>query len=267
MVSGSKNKKELVFAKDKKQGVLAVFAIFLIIGSAINLKNSMPERDTNGTSSLQEVSSTQNPGLNQNQQTDQQSLAQDAQDIFSQAINFQDKNSQNQNSSMNNNDGSDIEIITTPRNKGKMVAITVLDTGRADPFLPLGEAPFSTLHKNNKTAVSLPYLTPPPEILSVNSDAQNVMNTTISGILYDKHNPSAIINIEGTDYLVKKGDIINRYKILSIGQNQVLVQLGKNIYTAGVGELLSLTDLRSITANLDKKFGGNDITINTKKKG
>ncbi len=84
----------------------------------------------------------------------------------------------------------------------------------------------------------------------------------------DKYSPSAIINIEGSDYLVKRGDIINHYKVLYIGKNDVIVQLGKNIYKAGVGELLSPTDLNYNTiANLNKKFGGNNVQISVKKKG
>lgn len=156
-----------------------------------------------------------------------------------------------------------IDVMTRKKiNKGnqKMVMISVDNSGRQNPFVPASEIA--------SVPGSLPFLTPPPETLPIQSDAGKVMSTTISGILYDKFNPSAIINIEGTDYLVKKGDVINSYKILAIAKTQVIVQLGKNIYKAGVGELLTQTNMNYNTiANLNKKFGGNEVSINVKKKG
>lgn len=157
---------------------------------------------------------------------------------------------------------SDIEIITRRNNrsnKNKMVSVVVADSGRENPFMPVNEG---------VARGSFAYLPPPPETLPTNTDATKIMNTTISGILYDKYSPSAIINIEGSDYLVKRGDVINQYKILSIGKTQVVVRLGNNVYQAGVGELLTLANVNYNTiANLNKKFGGNDVSINVRKKG
>lgn len=159
-----------------------------------------------------------------------------------------------------------VDVLTKKRiSKGnqKMVLISVDNSGRQNPFLPAND--ISSLSPG---VSNLPFLAPPPETLQTQSDAGKVMTTTISGILYDKYNPSAIINIEGTDYLVKRGDVINSYKILLIGKTQVIVQLGKNVYKAGVGELLTQTDMNYNTvANLNKKFGGNEVSINVKKKG
>lgn len=190
---------------------------------------------------------------------------QDANNIYAKAVNIKEKLANKALMSVNPNN-SDVEIISAkkaPKKNIKMVDISVDNAGSTDPFVPFGEIKTSTGH-----VASLPsYLTAPPSNLSTDSDAGKVMSTTISGILYDKYNPSAIINIEGTDYLVKKGDIINSYKVLSIGRTQVVVQLGKNIYQAGVGELLSQTDLNYNTiANLNNKFGGNDVSISVKKK-
>ena len=75
--------------------------------------------------------------------------------------------------------------------------------------------------------------------------------------MYDKQNPSAILNIESSDYLVRSGDVVNGYKVLSISPQTVTVQLGANVYKAGVGELLATDGLQYNTiSNLDKKFGG-----------
>ena len=94
-------------------------------------------------------------------------------------------------------------------------------------------------------------------IVGENATAVKVMDTVVSGILFDKYSPSAILNIEGTDYLVKKGDTVNNYKILAIAQDSVTVQLGKNTYKAGIGEILTDGQLNhNNVSNLNKKFGG-----------
>ena len=100
-------------------------------------------------------------------------------------------------------------------------------------------------------------LVEPPEQINSNSDAARVMDTIVSGILYDKYSPSAILNIEGNDYLVKKGDVINNYKVLNIMQNAVTVRLGKNVYTAGIGEILTEGNVNyNNVPNLSNRFGG-----------
>lgn len=273
MVSGSNNKKnKLVFAKDNKQAVLAVVSIIVFIGSMIHLKNSlnpnaaepvniepvkeniaqMPQENLNDNietvNSINQVNTKNNP-----------SLSQDAVDIYTKTVDLKNKVSRVMINVEENSKDNDVEIIPKGKTKGKQVTIAVEDTSCVNPFLPSG----SRMSVNP----SLAYLTPPPETLPVNNDASKVMNTTISGILYDPYSPSAIINIEGSDYLVKKGDVINNYRVLAINKTQVLVQLGKNIYQAGVGELLSLTDLTNVTANLDRKFGGNNVQIKVRKKG
>ena len=79
-----------------------------------------------------------------------------------------------------------------------------------------------------------------------------------SFIMYDKFNPSAILNISGSDYLVRTGDVINGYKILSIGKETVTVQYGSNVYKASVGELFTGEGINFNTvSNLNSKFGSN----------
>lgn len=100
-------------------------------------------------------------------------------------------------------------------------------------------------------------LVEPPEMVDEGSDAARVMDTVVSGILYDKYSPSAILNIEGNDYLVKKGDVVNNYKVVSILQDSVTVKLGSNVYKAGIGEILTEGSLNhNEVANLNNKFGG-----------
>ncbi len=286
MVSGQKKdsrvkkKGKLVLAKNKKQAYLALVILVLFFANSIYM----------GVKYLMEKNAQQNPPqanntIGQQQQNlesltnmprggaveggQNQNLSQDPNDIYSQTLNS--KAQQNgQNLTTPQGADEDIEIITkksaSPKSE-KMVLITVASSGRSNPFLPANE---------NVLPESLSYLTTPPETLPKDTDTSKIMTTTISGILYDKYSPSAIINIEGTDYLVKVGDIINHYKVLSIDKIQVIVKLGQNVYKAGVGELLSQTGLeqnnianldKNNVANLNKKFGGNTIPINVKKKG
>lgn len=273
-------KEELALAKDPKQLAIAIAVVLIFIGNSIYMiVKYVQEQNPQPMTAQNPQNMTPEQQLAQQQQQNLESLsqggetpagapnvAQDANDIYSQTMSLKGEESAVNNEAKRSvkDAESDIEII--PRKvirdrNGKMVKIVVDSSGRSNPFLPAAEnfVPSSTS--------SMPFLPPPPETLQVDSDAGKVMTTTISGILYDKYSPSAIINIEGVDYLVKKGDVVNKYKVLSIGKTQVLVQLGKNVYQAGVGELLSLTNLNFNTiANLNKKFGGNDVSVNVRKK-
>lgn len=275
-----KDKGKMIFAKDPKQAMAAVIVLVIFLGNGIymltkylmeqNAQNNTTQQAMNNPASqntegqsLDELSS-----LDQEQGTNPESINNDANNIYSETMRQrgeqvppQEQRGYQANAPVGAE--GDVEIMTrrAPQRRGstKMVSIVVTNTGRDNPFMPAGEG---------VSHGSFSYLPPPPETLPTNTDATKVMNTTISGILYDKYSPSAILNIEGADYLVKKGDIINHYRVLSIGRNNVIVQLGNNIYQAGVGELLTLTNLNYNTiANLNKKFGGNEVSINVRKKG
>lgn len=151
-----------------------------------------------------------------------------------------------------------VEVIANKNEK--MVALSVEDAGRANPFVPYGE---NTGIENSQKLTDLQVqklkydLIDPPQQAVADADAQKVLTTKVSGIMYDKQNPSAILNIESSDYLVRSGDVVNGYKVLSISPQTVTVQLGANVYKAGVGELLATDGLQYNTiSNLDKKFGG-----------
>lgn len=151
-------------------------------------------------------------------------------------------------------DDTEIEIVSEQSN-GKMVAMSVEDIGRKDPFLPESERLNSI--QSTPTSGSIDLL-PPPESLITDETATEVITTKVSGIMYDRYNPSAILNINNSDYLVRTGDIVNGYKILSITKEYVTVQNGANVYKAGVGELLTGEGVNFNTvSNLEKKFGGN----------
>lgn len=280
-IKKGKTPNKLVFAKDKKQAILAIVVVCIFLAKGVWMVIDYFIEQNKINSAQQTTLSPTDNNLSQQQQnlesmtgektpsslknTSNQNVTQEANNIYSQTVNVQ-KNTPNQNITTASSEG-DVEIIakkTALRKNNKLVEVDVTNLGRQNPFQPEGEVPFNSL---SKSTASVPYLLPPPENLPKNTDAVKIMKTSVSGILYDKYSPSAIINIEGTDYLVKNGDVINNYKILSINKSQVVIQLGRNIYQAGVGEVLSQSGLSNMTANLNKKFGGNNISISVKKKG
>ena len=142
----------------------------------------------------------------------------------------------------------------------KMVEVSFANAGRANPFLPARESKALAQRELFKFD-----LIEPPTAAASDSPASKIVTTKISGIMFDNYNPSAILNIEGSDYLVRSGDVINGYKVLAISPSTVTVQLGKNVYKAGVGEVVTEGDVNYNTiSNLSRKFGGN--TGNNKKK-
>lgn len=284
--SGKKEKFKL--AKNPKEAAAAIIIMCIFVGNGIYmivkhvqeqmyeaaLRQKNVSQEAENSIARQQQNNLKDLSANSANNPSNQDIAQDSNDIYSQTLNLQDQKGNavtklppgtkaGPNGGKTSEEGVEImskKALSTKN--GKMVLISVADSGRANPFLPEAEAGLGSYSSK------LPFLPAPPEFLSTGSEAGKVMTTVISGILYDKYSPSAIINIEGTDYLVKKGDIINRYKVLAISKDEVIVQLGSNVYKAGVGQLLSKTDINYNTiANLNKKFGGNDVHISVKKKG
>jgi len=129
---------------------------------------------------------------------------------------------------------------------------------KANPFVPYRKLG-NEVQTTTKLINDVPKfdLISPPEELAVESEASKIMSTTVSGILYDKFSPSAILNIDGSDYLVKKGDTISKYKVISIEKDSVTVKTGNNTYKAGIGEILTDGSVNfNDVSNLNKKFGG-----------
>ena len=152
-------------------------------------------------------------------------------------------------------DGSMVALASTPiaaaSTKKDLISIPT-GTVNQNPFMPYRNI-------GDDTVIEVPKfdLVEPPEMVNEASDAARVMDTIVSGILYDRYSPSAILNIEGSDYLVKKGDTVNNYKVMDIVQDSVTVKLGNNVYKAGIGEILTEgTVNHNEVSNLSKKFGG-----------
>lgn len=57
--------------------------------------------------------------------------------------------------------------------------------------------------------------------------------------MYDARRPSAIVNIDGVDQLVRVGDILSGFEFISITRNKVVIRSDDNIYRASVGQPLN----------------------------
>ena len=111
-------------------------------------------------------------------------------------------------------DGNDEFVSENATNRKEFLKApeAVASVGRSVISIPVGVkkehpfVPYRSLGEDKSTKGDVPssLLMPPPEELAEGSDAARLLDTIVSGILYDKYSPSAILNIEGNDYLVKK---------------------------------------------------------------
>lgn len=98
----------------------------------------------------------------------------------------------------------------------------------------------------------------PPTSSVPDENLTRLLQTQISGILYDDESPSAIVNLNGIDQFVKVGDVVSGYKIQSITRDKVQISYKNNSYVASVGELFTKGNLEKQPAvvNLQHKFAG-----------
>lgn len=98
----------------------------------------------------------------------------------------------------------------------------------------------------------------PPVSSVADENLTKLLQTQISGILYDEDSPSAIVNLNGVDQFVKVGDNVGGYLIEGISRNQVQISYNNNTYVASVGELFTkgVLENRQAVVNLENKFAG-----------
>ncbi|MBR2526421.1 hypothetical protein IKE67_08150 [bacterium] len=150
----------------------------------------------------------------------------------------------------NNDSNKGKEALTS-----KKAVVDVDEKVSVNPFLPITDIQKTSVKKVVKVD---PNNILPPTSVGYNSTANILLKTSVSGIMYDTYNPSAIIKIDNTDYLVRKGDEINGYKVLNIQPKTVTLKLGANIYEAPVGIILASLSTTNNTnvVNLNKRFAG-----------
>ncbi len=127
---------------------------------------------------------------------------------------------------------------------------------RQNPFKPpvvdTLTTPYETINNTQFEIIEPPAASIPDENLS------KLLQTQISGIMYDAQSPAAIVNLNGVDHFVKVGDVLGGYKIEKITKDKVQISYKSNNYVASVGELFTkgkLEQLQSV-ANLENKFAG-----------
>ena len=130
----------------------------------------------------------------------------------------------------------------------KKETINVIPTGRTDPFLPLGKylykpvvagkTQIKTINNIDYDSITIPK--PPKKYGEISEFTQQLMTITVSGIMYDKIKPSAIITYHNEDYFVQIGDKLDDFKVVDIYPNSVIVSYGKNTYRANLGQELKI---------------------------
>ena len=173
----------------------------------------------------------------------------------------------------------------------KMVTYDVESVGRSNPFMPYNE--MVEFERARTSAISeaaaknakireikglqdyaireeddiSPYsfnLPVPPTSLASGTVAAKITHTKVVGIMYNTDSPSAIINVDNKDYLVRPGDKIigQEYKIVKITPTWVTAAMGSNIYSAAIGEMFTNDKMQTNQTDiykLEERFGGRKI--------
>jgi len=173
----------------------------------------------------------------------------------------------------------------------KMISYDVTSLGRSNPFMPYNEmieyerARNSAIAEANARNAKIakiknlqdyrvreqddisPYsfnLPVPPTALDTNTVAAKITRTKVVGIMFNTKSPSAIINVDDKDYLVRPGDKIigQEYKVVKITPTWVTAAMGSNVYSAAIGELFTKDSIETNQTdiyNLKERFGGRKI--------
>jgi len=186
----------------------------------------------------------------------------------------------------------DTEVVNTnamSNQASNMISYDVTTIGRSDPFMPSGEleafeeakksalaeafehnAKVAEISKLKNMAIRQPddispysfnLPVPPTSLAPSDAAAAKITRTKVVGIMYNKTSPSAIINVDDKDYLVRQGDKIigQEYKVMEINPSWITVSLGSNVYSASIGELFSKDEFdksQNDLYNLRNRFGG-----------
>ncbi len=157
--------------------------------------------------------------------------------------------------------------VPNAQNTNDTVTISIGDVGRKNPFRPSNEVSsnekVSYSDANglvidvNDDVVNFDVIEP-PALSPASANMAKLLQTKVTGILYDSQRPSAIINIDGLDQLVRVGDNLGGFEIVSITKNKVVIRDGNNVYRASVGQPLNAEKLANPVeiSNLETKFAG-----------
>lgn len=184
-----------------------------------------------------------------------------------------------------------IDVEDDDDTPSRMISYDVTTIGRSNPFMPYSEmveyekarnSAIAEANARNAKIIKIkkmrnyavreaddisPYsfnLPVPPTSLDTGSYAAKITKTKVVGIMYNPKSPSAIINVDNKDYLVRPGDKIigQAYRVSKISPTWVTASMGSNIYSAAIGELFTKDKLetnQTDTYNLKERFGGRKI--------
>ncbi len=147
------------------------------------------------------------------------------------------------------------DLVADPSQANNEIMVAYNKKERKNPFKP----PVLSKGDDYATFDNVDFEIIEPPTTSVHDEnLTRLLQTQISGILYDETSPSAIVNLNGMDQFVKIGDSISGYKIESITKDKVQITYKNNSYVASVGELFTRGTLEKqrAVANLENKFAG-----------
>jgi len=267
----------------KKSNPLPVIIIFLLLLGAAAFF-AIPKFMGNNAESVSDNQANQNVGFEQND-ANSQSSGELADSFFDAAggensdmmsVNFNDNGAANvmtgegenaQVATVTESQPSDIasgnDLFANQDNasetgqENNAIMVVYNKAARMNPFKPpiiekTEDAPYEIIDNTQFEIIEPPTASVPDENLT------RLLQTQISGILYDDESPSAIVNLNGLDQFVKIGDTISGYKIENITRDKVQISYKNNSYVASVGELFTRGSLEKQAAivNLENKFAG-----------
>lgn len=139
------------------------------------------------------------------------------------------------------------------------VTVSIGDVGRKNPFAPVGGSKSQQSSSFKQAGDGLDFeIIEPPELEPEDEMITKLLETKVTGIMYDAKRPSAIVNIDGVDQLVRIGDILSGFEFISITRNKVVIRSDDNIYRASVGQPLNAEKITNPIeiSNLETKFKG-----------
>lgn len=149
------------------------------------------------------------------------------------------------------NKAADAEANKAKAEEQKLVTFSVQNGGRINPFIP------PSGFESSKYTIASDYeiLSPPEEVPGeeVADEAKKLMDITVSGILFDSVKPSAIVNVNGSDFYVQVGDMVDEFQVIAINRQYVAIKDGTNIFKAQVGESFGGTQVGGMAS---KQTGG-----------
>lgn len=186
-------------------------------------------------------------------------------------VSFETPNTANQNAEQSvafeNNSGksdlfqqSDEPLdVNTSMSENNDIIISYDKVARVNPFKPPVKVREKEIEKTIERLNNTDFEIVEPPMASVpDANLTRLLQSQVSGILYDDESPSAIVNLNGIDTFVKVGDTLSGYKIQAITKDKVQIYYKNNSYVAAVGALFvrGMLESRPAVANLEKKFAG-----------